>query len=347
MPRRSAFLSGSAVAAALGLVLAGLGAIGAAASPGAGPAAATPAAPEHVMAAPPPGEWVPVDPPVAGIPPQPDVPWASHHEFQANCSVDHTAPDDPIVYPDDPGASHDHTFMGNTTTDAHSSLGSLRTGGTTCKVPADLTAYWMPTMYDGDREIRPIGDQVIYYKAGVTDFRTVRPFPPGLRYVVGSPYQSEQEFIEGSVEGWECGDSFGNSDIPDSCAPGSQLNVRYQAPSCWDGRHLDSPDHKAHMAYPVWDGELFQYVCPESHPVAVPMIEFKMAFPAGSDTSNVTLSSGPGYSFHYDVFNAWDEPTLAALVAHCINGGLQCDARGFDQYHPERGAALDENYELP
>ncbi|MEO3752150.1 DUF1996 domain-containing protein [Streptomyces sp. B6B3] len=356
MPRRSALASGSVVAAALALVAAGLGAISASAAPS-GTTAPTAAHGDHAahaehgdhttLMAPPPGEWIPVDEPVEGIAPQPNVPYASHHEFQANCSVSHTAPDDPIVYPNLPGESHDHTFMGNTTTDAASTLASLEQGDTTCKVPADLSAYWMPTMFNGDQEVRPIGDQVIYYKAGVTDFRTVRPFPTGLRYVVGSPTQTEQEFLDASVEGWECGDSFFNSNIPDSCAAGAQLNVRYQAPSCWDGRHLDSPDHQAHMAYPVWDAGLQQDVCPSSHPVAVPMIEFKMAFPAGSDTSDVVLASGEGYSFHYDFFNAWDEATLAALSEHCINGGLQCDARGFDQYKPDRGAALTEDYELP
>nr|WP_281243644.1 hypothetical protein [Actinopolyspora alba] len=35
------------------------------------------------------------------------------------------------------------------------------------------------------------------------------------------------------------------------------------------------------------------------------------------------------------------------MVSHCINGGLQCDPRGFDQYKPDRGAALGENYRLP
>ncbi|MFR9721781.1 DUF1996 domain-containing protein [Streptomyces sp. MS19] len=345
MPRRSLLSSGLTAAAALVMVAGGLGAMNSASASDA-PAAAVAAPAAVAPAAPPPGQWIPVNPPVQGIPPSPDVPYASHHEFQANCSVNHTAPDDPIVFPGLPGASHDHTFMGNDTTYAGSTLDSLRGGDTTCKVPGDLTAYWMPTMYNGDQEVRPIGEQVIYYKAGVTDFRTVRPFPPGLRYVVGDPGQSEQAFLDATVEGWECGDSFFNSDIPDWCAPGSQLNVRFQAPSCWDGRHLDSPDHKAHMAYPVPVANNHD-VCPASHPVAVPMIEFKMAFPVSGDTSRVRLASGEGYSFHYDVFNAWDEPVLARLVQHCINGGLQCDARGFDQYKPERGAALNENYELP
>jgi hypothetical protein len=51
--------------------------------------------------------------------------------------------------------------------------------------------------------------------------------------------------------------------------------------------------------------------------------------------SKVRLASGRGYSFHYDFINAWDPATLAALVKHCINGGLQCNARGFDEFHPQ------------
>ncbi len=95
------------------------------------------------------------------------------------------------------------------------------------------------------------------------------------------------------------------------------------------------------MAYPV-DGH-----CAIAHPVALPMIEFKMSFPVSGDMSGVRLSSGRGFSFHYDFFNAWDPATQAALVNHCVVGGLQCDARGFDQSQPRKGAALNDQYLLP
>ncbi|WP_213454446.1 DUF1996 domain-containing protein [Rhizomonospora bruguierae] len=293
--------------------------------------------------------FVMADPPVTGVVPStatppPTNPPTTHHEFQANCSVSRTnLPDDPIVFFGLPGASHYHTFMGNTTTNANTTLPSLQAGGTSCITPGDKTGYWMPTLYNGDEAVQPVGRQVIYYKSGVLDYRSVRPFPPGLRYVVGSPSATLDEFrtSPGAVEGWECGDSSRNGDFPATCPAGSQLNVRFQSPSCWDGLHLDTPDHKSHLAYPVVG------VCPGDHPVAVPMIEFKMAWPVSGDMSRVRLSSGRGYSFHYDVFNAWDPPTLAALTTHCVNGGLQCDPRGFDQYKPDRGAALNEQYQLP
>ncbi|WP_305783918.1 DUF1996 domain-containing protein [Symbioplanes lichenis] len=293
--------------------------------------------------------WIPAPNPVTGVVPSravpPDTnPPTTHHEFQMNCSVSRgNLPDDPIVFPGLPGASHSHTFMGNTTTNAGSTLTSLQAGATSCITPGDKTGYWMPTLLKGDTAIQPVGRQVIYYKSGVIDYRSVRPSPPGLRYLVGSPTATLDEFRNnpGAVEGWECGDSTFNWDFPASCPAGTQLNMRLQAPSCWDGRYLDSPDHRSHMAYPVLG------ICPDSHPVAVPMIEFKMAWPVSGNLADVRLSSGRGYSFHYDFYNVWDAPTLAALTTHCINGGLQCDPRGFDLYKPDRGAALDENYQLP
>lgn len=294
--------------------------------------------------------YIPAVPPVTGITPSWENPPDRYfHEFQANCAVSRTAPDDPIVFPGRPGASHNHTFLGNTTTDAFSTTASLSAGGTVCNAPGDLSGYWMPTLYNGDQPVLPTGPQVIYYKTGVTDYTSVRPFPKGLRFVVGSPTQTAAEFRghRGWVEGWECGDSFKNTEFPANCPAGTQLNIRMQSPSCWDGRYLDTPDHKAHIAYPVVKPGNNDNVCPASHPVALPMVEFKMAFPVSGDMSQVRLSSGSGHSFHYDFFNAWDDRTLNALVDHCVRGGLQCDARGYDETHPEAGAVLGPDYRLP
>jgi Domain of unknown function (DUF1996) len=288
--------------------------------------------------------------PVAAVKPSDDPPHAYFHEFQAKCAPSHTAPDDPIVFPGQPGKSHDHTFMGNVSTDANSTTASLdAASGTTCLAPGDKSAYWMPSLFNGTQKILPVGPQTIYYKAGINDYTAVQPFPKGLRFVVGSPMQTEDQFknLKGTVEGWECGNSYENFEFPATCANTAdvQLNIRLQAPSCWDGVHLDSPDHQSHMAYPVASGAN-ENVCPADHPVALPMIEFKMAWPVNGDMSQVKLASGTGFSFHYDFFADWDTATQAAMVTHCINGGLQCDAHGYDQSQPTKGAVLDDNYEL-
>ncbi len=287
--------------------------------------------------------YVLANPQVTGqTPSQYTPPNAYFHEFQADCAVNHELPDDPIVFPGQAGASHMHTFMGNTTTNAATTLTSLQAGGTTCLAPGDKSGYWMPTMYNGNTMILPTGPQVIYYKTNAIDYTAVHPFPPGLRFLVGSPSQTQAEFqnLPGTVEGWECGNSFFNWDFPANCPAGSQLNIRLQAPSCWNGLYLDTPDHKSHMAYPIAGR------CPADHPIQLPMIEFKMAFPVSGDLSQLRLSSGRGYSFHFDFFNAWDANTLNQMVVHCIDGGLQCDGHGYDQEHPDKGAVLDANYQL-
>jgi hypothetical protein len=311
-----------------------------------GSASAVPSVSSTLPSGAPGSGYVLANPQVTGVTPSTyNPPHAYFHEFQANCSVSRHQRDDPIVFFNQPGMSHDHTFMGNITTNAASTLDSLLAGNTLCKAPGDRSGYWMPTMYIGDQVDLPDFPQVIYYKTGVNDYTSVRPWPQGLRFVVGSPIATAAQFraAPGYQKGWECGDSYDNIDFPATCPPGQDMNIRMQSPSCWNGLYLDTPDHKSHMAYPV-DG-----VCPADHPVAVPMIEFKMAFPvpANGDMSSVRLSSGRGYSFHYDFYNAWDPATLSALVTHCVNGGLQCSAQGYDETQAGKGAALDDRYQVP
>ena len=299
--------------------------------------------------------WILAPDPVTGVSPSHAVPpdKGGFHEFQANCSVSRTnLGDDPIVFPGMPGASHLHTFMGNTTTNAASTIDSLSKGQTTCKAKGDLSAYWMPTLLNGTTEVNPEGLQTIYYKTGVEDYTSVRPFPKGLRFVVGNPKNTDADkFIAATEKGFECGDSYENKNIPATCPADRsvKLNIRYQAPSCWDGIHLDSPDHQSHMAYPIDLGHPIGLVCPADHPVAVPKLEFKMAWPVNGDMSKVHYSSGAGPTFHYDFVNAWDPATLAAMVKGCINAARQCDAQGHDGRDDQQPApfVLNNNYVLP
>jgi hypothetical protein len=284
--------------------------------------------------------------PLPEAPPGADT-TVTHHEFQMNCTVNHTAFDDPLVLPGKPGASHNHSFMGNLDTNASSTPESLLNGsGTSCTVAQDKSAYWFPTLYRGDDQVISPDKQTLYYKSGIIDYTKVHPFPAGLRFYAGSPFFTSPEDFKnapGTVEGFECGDSSFNWTIPDYCAPGSQLNVRYQAPSCWDGVHLDSADHRSHMAYPV-DGE-----CPTDHPVPVPMIEMKISWPVSGDMTGVHLAnmampdgSIMSVNWHYDFMNGWDQTVLSALTQHCINGGLQCTPHGNDIYKPWAGTVLDD-----
>lgn len=49
-------------------------------------------------------------------------------EFLADCSYSHRLPDDPIVFPGMPGASHMHNFFGSRVTNAHTTVTDLLNG---------------------------------------------------------------------------------------------------------------------------------------------------------------------------------------------------------------------------
>lgn len=46
--------------------------------------------------------------------------------------------------------------------------------------------------------------------------------------------------------------------------------------SCWDGKNLDSPDHKSHVAYPESGSFESSGPCPASHPVKLPQVMYEV-----------------------------------------------------------------------
>ena len=122
------------------------------------------------------------------------------NNFFSNCRYSHTAADDPIVLPGLAGRSHSHTFFGNVTTSAYSTLASLRRGATTCKPRFDRAAYWVPTLYQNGREVRPAKAQLYYVLRG---YDQMHPFPPGLRMVAGDAHATRPQSMR--VTYWTCG----------------------------------------------------------------------------------------------------------------------------------------------
>src|SRR6476660_5815339 len=91
----------------------------------------------------------------AARPAAPDLRALQGVNFIGSCAFSHMAMDDPIVYPRQPGASHDHSFVGNTTTNAFSTLRTLRAASTTCKRDGETAAYWMPTLLLDGQMVAP------------------------------------------------------------------------------------------------------------------------------------------------------------------------------------------------
>jgi hypothetical protein len=61
--------------------------------------------------------------------------------YALGCSFSHRNNDDPIVFPGQPGKSHNHTFIGNRSVDAETTPSSLIGGETSCESDFDSSAY--------------------------------------------------------------------------------------------------------------------------------------------------------------------------------------------------------------
>ncbi len=187
--------------------------------------------------------------------------------------------------------------------------------------------YWVPALYRSGEVVRSLGVSV-YYRIRSID--RIRAFPAGLKVVAGNA---------GAVRGqstrivfWNCAYPPGPiepSAFPPTCLmrrrrtirPGREsaghLRLNINFPDCWDGRRLDSADHRSHMAYSSG------LRCPPSHPVKVPSLRLTVVYPIGGG-KDLALASGGLYSGHADFFNAWNERELKRLIEACSAEKKHC-----------------------
>lgn len=275
--------------------------------------------------------------------------------FRTTCDFSHMATDDPIVYPGQPGKSHLHAFFGNTGTNANSTAASIaNTGNSTCRGgTANRTGYWQPAMIDtkDGTPIQPLSLQA-YYKTGYNGVRPedVKPFPDGLRMISGNPMATTPNTAVGSFncdldDGTNSG---GVGSIPTNCKSETGLLVNVNFPQCWDGKNLDSPDHKSHMAFsnnafvtaaqlagkPIewWQTLTTTQGCPPTHPVALAAISLGVWYQIPKDPSEAKrwrlasdMYEGPaGYSLHADWFNGWETAVMKAFSTNCLAAKKDC-----------------------
>jgi hypothetical protein len=259
-------------------------------------------------------------------------------EFRADCTYSHSLPDDPIVAPGLPGASHMHTFVGNKGTDAGTVAEDLvKFTATTCEPKQDHSSYWVPTLYDAGtgKAAEPTGFRV-YYRSTMSDSTGQLPMPNGLRMIAGdakkkapTPRGATGQFY---CAYWEAGhDADGiarstNGNWP-ICEKQAYLHYILQFPDCWDGKHLDSPNHKDHVAN-GWNN-----ACPATHPVKIPAITFDIQYGVQGSTAGYYLASdkagASSSSMHGDAFVMWDTEIMNKRTKNCVLQRRTCDNYGY------------------
>ena len=262
--------------------------------------------------------------------------------FRFLCPPSHISYDDPIVHPGQPGANeHLHIFFGNTETDAHSTFQSLRTSGdSTCRNMLNRSAYWQPAMLGKNtagQEVVIVEDYTnFYYKRRPANDPAAEGIPAalprGLKFVFGGMEHPAR---------FKCLTSDGNHNVTDwlptlqqalsLCAAGQKIDMIQTTPECWDGKNLDSADHRSHLTFLLRDKNSGKEFCPTTHPYLLPRLTFQRIFTIRSDDVTTTwrLSSDmpgdePGSMAHADYIMAWNDDVHDRWMGACINKLLNC-----------------------
>jgi hypothetical protein len=274
--------------------------------------------------------------PTSELPTDDSGAYGDHGAFRIECGFAHMLNDDPIVFPGQQGKSHLHTFFGNVNANYASTTESLRLGGnSTCKGGImNRSSYWVPAMIDTytHKPIAPSSRRaaLMYYKHA-----TVNVIPRGLKMIAGSMLRTTPS-TDGN-QSFQCNELYASTKnyIP-TCASGGLISMQVDFPNCWDGKNLDSPNHKDHMAYAA-DSYVTNNTCPATHPVRLPQVSIIVYYDVTDTTRGTSwwrLASDnydpstayAGYSSHADFMMGWDETFHKGIVDNCINKQKDCHA---------------------
>ncbi|CAM5550240.1 hypothetical protein STENM223S_10594 [Streptomyces tendae] len=245
------------------------------------------------------------------------------------------------------GAHHFHDYVGNQANTALASDADLAAGDTSCADQGDKSSYYWPVLRlqngTAEQDAQSPGGGVegnageIVTPAEVTltfqgnERGKVTQMPRLLRIITGDA----KAFVNGNTNAnasWSC-TGFEDRQLKDKyplCPSGSDVVRTFTFQSCWDGRNIDSANHRTHMAFAAADGS-----CPEGFvpvPRLVQRVVYDVAAPSLGDGGRTAplfaVDSFPEQlhkpvTDHSDFINVFDEDLMREMV-ECINSGREC-----------------------
>ncbi|MBW5485195.1 DUF1996 domain-containing protein [Streptomyces bambusae] len=266
---------------------------------------------------------------------------ASTGSFSSRCGRNengHFNPDNVIVAPGvSNGAHHMHDYVGNVSTDAFSTNDSLAAAGTTCSNGDRSTYYWpVLRLRDGraERDAKAPGGgkdgnvgTILKPKQVTIDFQgspvgQVTAMPRFLRVITGDAKALTNGNGNANAS-WSC-TGFEDRQLKDKyplCPKGSDVVRTFRFQSCWDGRNIDSANHRTHVAFADRDGR-----CKKGFK-AVPQLVQRIVYGVPQGT-RFAVDSFPEQlhkpvTDHGDFINVMPDNLMAEAV-RCINSGRTC-----------------------
>ncbi|RDB26225.1 hypothetical protein Hypma_006280 [Hypsizygus marmoreus] len=245
---------------------------------------------------------------------------------------------DPIVNPGKV-SGHVHSVLGGSNFRMNTNTADLRKSEcTSVPIPQDKSNYWFPHLYfqwsNGDFSSLSGGAVICKDASYLCDKPgTTTAFPDDFRMLSGDPTlrtYDPNSFAQQAIT-FLCLDFNGvttkHNSLPTKACP-SGIRAQVNFPSCWDGKNLDSPDHKSHVAF-LSGGPDSGSCSDPKFPVTLPRIFIEVYWNTGDFDkvrSQAMNQSQPfvyaygdptGFGYHADFINGWDAGVLQKAVDNC------------------------------
>ncbi|KAK0614874.1 hypothetical protein B0T17DRAFT_582536 [Bombardia bombarda] len=294
---------------------------------------------------------------------------------------------DPLVNPGIRYTPHLHQIVGgnsfNLSMDPSTHDLAAQSTCTSCSFTQDLSNYWTAVMFfkakngtfqrvpqvgNGGPQgslINKGGLDVYYIPSG-----KVTAFKPGFRMLAGNAANTDPKKVSSGNICHRCWTSTSDNNFVGGapCSGTDTVDIPQDTkckmirqtiifPTCWDGKNLDSPDHKSHVAYGSGSGANGGGSCPSTHPVKLPQIMYELMWNVSKFMDkSIWPDSGPalmysmnlgGAAAHGDYVFGWKGDSLQKAMDKNCNLNKDCPAAGLTAQTPEKYNACTMKQQAP